>query len=209
MRGIPPSIDACSLIQYRGHVDRQPVDYVHLCGWQSSVNLYGKIFLEDESGHLKWSVPSVDMFKNRSYAGCDVILPDAGAAPSKPIFLRPKVPSDTITIKRVFRAAVHTSSVDCNVSTASCLVCGSASSSSASTLTTCGVCLVTSHRDTCLRKSLMEPDAKELLLSHVLDRTVPIQLPSLFSAAALCSVCRLVSSPDASAFNNTWASSGL
>jgi hypothetical protein len=161
--------------------------------------------MEDERGNLKWSVPVLNMFKTQSFANCYVILPDAGVAPVKPKLIgRPSVPKDTLTIKSMFRAALHASAADPSVSAASCLVCDSASSSSESGLATCSMCLVTSHC-ACLVKCLQDPSAKALLLSRVQTRTFAVELPPLFMTAKLCAVCTVVSSSDEDAFNLAWA----
>ena len=94
-RGEPLRSDSCALIQFRRQTnfsesyasssaapgEELQCGFVHLVSWSSVEAKHGRIFLEDADGKLKWTVPSVQMFKIQCFQGRTVLLPDAGVEP--------------------------------------------------------------------------------------------------------------------------------
>ena len=164
--GAEPGEQYCSLILYRRGEGQSSVryDYVDLCAWESARVRAGRIFLPDDHGKLKWSVPVSAHLKLQSYTGCELILANSGVVPVKMRGARPDIPTDTLHMRKMWMSAIkeharhmaHRDNPDAaepqagHVYQGRCAVCGELDSSK-SPAQVCPVCLVITHRSTCLR----------------------------------------------------------
>lgn len=206
----------CSLIMYRRASASSGAassssgetfsDYVHLVGWQNVNSLFGRVFVEDEHGRLKWSVPVLPLFKLQSFARCHMILPNAGVSPVKPKYVgRPDVPPDTLRMKRMWMSALRGVSVEVvtesefGMSLSPCQLCDSGGGE------LCAVCLCTVHRDKCLLHSLNCKKRKAEILRLVVARKRQIEMPDSFGIEVVCLLCRLLSCGGAASLEVMWA----
>jgi hypothetical protein len=173
--------------------------FVHVVGWHTADSRFGRVFVEDVAGNLKWNPPTMAMFKLQHFPDCTIVLGNAGVQPVKMKEARPPIPRDTLRIKQMYKAAFQSNCTGdvqaalCKFGGDPCRVCGL----NKGTVDKCAVCLQAFHTDSCLRNLLQVSGNLEHVKSHVATRGSVVHVPALFSGAAMCMLCRLVACKNA------------
>ena len=132
-----------------------------------------------------------------------------GARDVKPRYMgRPQVPADTLEINRMWKAAVCANTPDeweeqPGTDDYTCHLCRRPSPP---TVTTCVVCGVAAHWDSCLKSLLQKSGTKTALLGHVAEEAAlrAIQIPDVFGPRAMCQLCHVMAASQAS-FEDVWS----
>ena len=200
---------ACSLVHVKRslpHCGGDMHECVQFVQWLDPSTYYGRPFSKDKAGSsLAWSVPNKASRQWQSYAGCDIILADAGVTPVFMRSARPDIPERSLALQRMFTIALCYGEAEGEHSPGDpCDICGRMVVEAAFRLATCAVCQRTCHTE-CIKQTLYsDPGLRQRLHRVVVARGAAIALPPVFVPTAVCSICRVLSTGSSYSFNVAW-----